>query len=78
MASFSNIVFVQGDCCAENLDGDESEKVMEECDAVIHMVGSITDAFNYKKVLSMLNDADKPKDCLAQALRDPAKTLFNP
>ena len=75
MASFSNIVFVQGDCCQEK---DESEKVMEECDAVIHMVGSITDAFNYKKVLSVLNDTSKPKDCIAKAMRDPANTLLNP
>ena len=58
MAAFDNIVFVQGDCC-DNQDGDESEKVMEECDTVIHMVGSITDAFNYKKVIAALGDTSK-------------------
>ena len=51
---------------------------MEECDAVIHMVGSITDAFNYKKVLEAINDPSKTKDCMAKALRDPASTILNP
>lgn len=49
MAAFDNIVFVQGDCLDESkLPADD---LLAECDSVIHMVGSITDSFNYKKVL---------------------------
>ena len=49
MAAFENIVFVQGDCLSE--DSLPQDDLIAECDSVIHMVGSITDSFNYKKVL---------------------------
>lgn len=52
--------------------------MLEECDAVIHLVGSITDSFNYKKVLSALNNTSMTQDCVQSAMRDPAGTLLNP
>jgi len=49
MAAFENIKFVEGDCLeTSRLPSDE---LLAECDSVIHMVGSITDSFNYKRVL---------------------------
>lgn len=57
MAAFDNIVFVQGDC----LDKAKlpSEDLLADCDSVIHLVGSITDSFNYKQVLSTLGNPQK-------------------
>ena len=49
MAAFDNIRFLQGNCLHEaQMPTDE---VLAECDSVIHMVGAISDAFNYKRVL---------------------------
>ena len=48
MSQFSNIEFIQGDC----LDADKiPNDILKESDCVIHMVGSFTDMFNYKKLI---------------------------
>ena len=56
MATFDNIVFVQGDC----LDQEKlpSEELLANCDSVIHLVGSITDSFNYKQVLQTFGNQE--------------------
>lgn len=54
MAAFDNIVFIEGDCLSE--DKLPSDELVSECDSVIHMVGSITDSFNYKKILQTFGD----------------------
>ena len=49
MAAFDNIQFIQGDCLTE----DKLPKdIIADCDVVIHMVGSLIDSFNYKKLLA--------------------------
>ena len=57
MAAFDNIQFLQGDCLRdEKLPKDE---VLADCDSVIHMVGAISDAFNYKRVLQTFGNPKK-------------------
>ena len=73
MAAFDNIVFVQGDCLME--DKLPSDELLAECDSVVHMVGSITDAFNYKKVLQTFGNRDKVHTCIASTLRNPSYLL---
>ena len=70
MAQFDNIVFVKGDCLQEDgIDG--ARDVMSEVDSVVHMVGSITDSFNYKKVLQTFGDFDKMQNCAKKTLSSP-------
>ena len=70
MAHFRNIEFVQGDCLeADKLPAD----LLADCDCVIHMVGAITDAFNYKKLLSRItfkDDAKGVQECLVGKMRE--------
>ena len=75
MAAFENIVFVEGDC----LDQAKlpPEELLAECDSVIHMVGAITDDFNYKKVIQAFGNTSNVGDCVKETLRDPSR-LFDP
>ena len=74
MAQFDNIVFVKGDCLKEDgMDG--ARDVMSEVDSVVHMVGSITDSFNYKKVLQTFGDFDKMQNCAKKTLSSPQEVL---
>lgn len=75
MAAFDNIVFVEGDCLQE--DRLPSDDLLAECDSIIHMVGAITDSFNYKKVLQSVRDPSQIQNCVAKSLKDP-KSLLDP
>ena len=70
MAAFGNIQFVQGDCLTQDKLPTE---ILSECDCVVHMVGSLIDSFNYKKLLSRVTakgDARSVQECLAQKLQE--------
>ena len=54
--NLKNVKFVQGDCLkAKEID----EAILRECSAVIHSVGAITDAFDYKQFLNPQQMAEK-------------------
>ena len=73
MTRFENIVFVEGDC----LDTDRlpSDELLAECDSVIHMVGAITDSFDYKRVLQLTKDPERIQRCVQDKLKDPTQLL---